>query len=86
MPNRKYKKGYEKERRIVLYLKNNGFELAFRSAGSHSPVDVFGLNTGSRVIKLIQSKSDKMSESAKNKLLEELKRFEGQYMVVVEVK
>ena len=84
MANPKYKKGYEKERKIVNRLRAKGY-LAFRSAGSHSPIDVFGISKNQKIIRLIQSKSDNMSETAKQKLLSTLKHLEGEYMVIVEV-
>lgn len=80
----RYRKGYEKERRIVNNLKKEGW-LAFRSAGSHSPIDVFALNPLTFEIKLIQSKSDKASESYKKRIFKEISKYEGDYVVKCEV-
>lgn len=55
MPNRHYEKGVRKERSIVNEQKILG-RLAFRSAGSHSPVDVVSIDTKEKIIRLIQSK------------------------------
>ena len=41
--NKNYLKGVRKERKIVNIARNEG-KLAFRSAGSHSPIDVFILD------------------------------------------
>jgi len=82
MPNKNYKKGAEKERRIVNKLKEEGC-LAFRSAGSHSPIDVFGLNPFTKKVLLIQSKPSNMSENMKTKILKDLLKYEGMYEVKV---
>ena len=85
MPNSAYKRGAEKERRIVNSFKAKGC-LAFRSAGSHSPIDVFVLNPKSHEIKLIQSKLGKSyTQSFKDKLLRELEKYNGSYEVSAEV-
>lgn len=52
----KYRKGYEKELRLVHNYKAMGFSIAFRSAGSHSPIDVVAIDSINKKIKLIQSK------------------------------
>jgi Holliday junction resolvase len=80
----RYRKGADKERRIVNKAREAGY-LAFRSAGSHSPIDVFILNPTAHHIYLIQSKSSKMPESQKQKILEELKKYQGLYEVKVAV-
>ena len=85
MVNRNYRNGADKERKIVKFFREKGC-LAFRSAGSHSPIDVFVLDFVNKRIKLIQSKSGKSySESFKKKLMEELKIYEGTYSVSVSV-
>lgn len=52
----KYRKGYEKELRLVHKYKADGCNIAFRSAGSHSPIDVVGIDSLRKKIYLIQSK------------------------------
>lgn len=59
MASSQYRKGTRKEYKIVKELKENGFEIAQRSAGSHSPVDVWGVNLKTKEVLLIQSKASK---------------------------
>ncbi len=54
MPNHNYIKGRKKEYRKVSELKTLGCPIAFRSAGSHSPIDVVGINPEERTIMLVQ--------------------------------
>ena len=84
MPRTMYQLGADKERRIVNKARAQGC-LAFRSAGSHSPIDVFVLDKTTMTIHLIQSKGKSMSDKAKQKLYETLEYLEGKYMVVVRV-
>lgn len=80
-----YRKGADREREIVNMFKKKGY-LSFRSAGSHSPIDVFALNPQTKEILLIQSKAGKSySPSFKSKLLNELKIYEGFFTVKVGV-
>ena len=83
--NRNYARGYEKERKIVNGLRSAGC-LAFRSAGSHSPIDVFALDPQLKVILLIQSKPKSMPEAEKQRILENLKKYEGTFEVRVQVR
>jgi Holliday junction resolvase len=82
--NKFYQRGYEKERRIVVKARKKGC-LAFRSAGSHSPVDVFVLDPKTRVIELIQSKSASESKKKLSKIEMELKAYQGVYNVISRV-
>lgn len=82
MAQTNYQRGANKERRIVNAAREKGY-LAFRSAGSHSPIDVFILKPKTFEIILIQSKlyNKKMSNNAKDKLVGSIKQFEGIYKV-----
>ena len=51
-----YKKGARKEYHIIYQLRKNGFEIAQRSRGSNSPIDIFAISRSKRIIKFIQSK------------------------------
>ena len=53
MPNYNYLKGVRKERKLVNDARAQGF-LAFRSAGSHSPIDVVIIDPEHETIKLVQ--------------------------------
>ena len=78
MTNRNYKNGADKERRIVLKLKAKGF-ISARSAGSHSPIDVWSINPETHEVILIQAKGRK--ERSVKKLEKELKELDGLYYV-----
>lgn len=72
MPNANYVKGRRKEYKICKQLREQGFDIVQRSAGSHSPVDVFAINKKLRVIKFIQSKPDDFPKSKADELEYEL--------------
>ena len=80
MPNKNYVKGRRKEYDLVHRLRAKGYT-AFRSAGSHSPIDVIGIDGGNKRIILIQAKPDSMSGKAKERLEEEHKDFNGIFEV-----
>ena len=58
MPNPAYVKGRRKEYKIVKELKDQGYTIVQRTAGSHSPIDVIAINKETRTIRLIQAKPD----------------------------
>jgi Holliday junction resolvase len=72
MPNKNYVNGRRKEYKLVHALKEKGF-IAFRSAGSHSPFDVVGVNMEKRVILFCQLKPESHSKKETKRLLEEYK-------------
>jgi len=58
MPNKNYVKGVRFERKLVNQARAEGL-IAFRSAGSHSPIDVVIIDKFKRKIDLIQCKKAK---------------------------
>ena len=84
MPNSNYLKGVRKERKFVNEARENGL-ISFRSAGSHSPIDVIIIDERMMEIRLIQCKPDTMSENARNKILEENFKLNGIFRVIFEV-
>jgi len=75
MPNKKYLRGYAKERELVLNYRKKGWE-SFRSAGSHSPIDVFACNE--KEIHLCQCKRVKTLPIPKyEKDLNQLKNYKS---------
>jgi Holliday junction resolvase len=56
MASKIYRRGADKERKLVKRAKEEG-KIAFRSAGSHSPIDVCIIDHANRRIDLIQCKS-----------------------------
>ncbi|MFC1737388.1 hypothetical protein ACFL1X_14850 [Candidatus Hydrogenedentota bacterium] len=85
MPNKTYLKGVRKERKVVKHLKEDGWEIAQRSAGSHSPIDVFAINKKTKVIKLIQCKPDSISTVKRVELENEYHWLNNMFMVEFEV-
>lgn len=80
MVNRNYKNGRAKEYRIVKQLKDEGF-IAARSAGSHSPIDVWAIHPDKREIVLVQSKLGYLSKNNKRQIEEDGLRLQGSYAV-----
>ena len=78
--NKNARAGYRVENRFVNYLKEKrGFDVAVRSAGSHSPVDVWGLSFPRGLILIAQCKKHKKLVDKKNsemlKILSEISRW-----------
>lgn len=69
MPNRNYLRGRAKEYRVMKKLKDKGYKIVARTAGSHSPIDIIGIKLiSNRVhIKFIQCKPRRFR---KKKLIE----------------
>lgn len=76
MPNNAYLRSTRRERELVTKLKAQGFD-ACRSAGSHSPWDVWGFNPDTHEVRLIQVKTKK---GARSRRIKDVKV----YMCVVE--
>lgn len=85
MPNRNYIKGVKKERKIVNDARSKGF-IAFRSAGSHSPIDVCIIDLEGHKIEFIQCKPDNYSQNSKFKLEEALMKLNHFFEVSFKVK
>lgn len=86
MPNRNYVRGRNKEYKIVQELKNSGFEIAQRTAGSHSPIDVFAINREAKLIKFIQAKPDHFPKSEGDKIKRDLDYLNGNWRVEFELR
>lgn len=67
MPNKNYQKGVRKERKIVNAARARGL-IAFRSAGSHSAIDVCIIDQRNCFIYFVQCKPDTMSEKEKERI------------------
>lgn len=81
MPNKNYIKGRKKEYAIIRLEKAKGC-IAFRSAGSHSCIDVVSIDTLHKIIRFIQSKPDDISLKEECKLLEDNKDLNGLFNCV----
>jgi len=84
LPNKAYLKGVRKERKLVNKARANKL-LAFRSAGSHSPIDVVIIDKYHRKVRFIQCKPDDMAQSEKERLLNELFWLAGNFKVTFEI-
>ena len=82
--NKNYVKGRRKEYKIVNEEKDKGC-VAFRSAGSHSPIDVVSIDYINKTIKLIQAKPNSMSDNAKLKIELTNKELNGLFIVAFSV-
>ena len=86
MVNRWYRNGVAKEQYNVKKLKDTGWDIVQRSAGSHSPIDIWAVNKLTKVIKLIQCKKTKtFPESEKQKIINELHWLNNVFRVEFEV-
>lgn len=86
-----YRRGREKEYKLCRDERKKG-NLAFRSAGSHSPIDIISIDAINKKIYLIQSKrvfSETMSftpQKLKEKLEAEHLELNGTFQVSFEVR
>lgn len=60
-----YRKGANAERKTVRELKAQGFNIAARTAGSKSPIDIFAINRRRGIILFIQRKKTKQTTLTK---------------------
>ena len=87
-----YKKGARKEYKIIDDLRAEGYDIAQRTAGSHSCIDIIAINIKDKVIKLIQSKRtlnkdmNFINTKLKQKIEDDNKQLNGIYSVVFEVR
>lgn len=87
MPRTNYQKGADKERRILNFYKNRDC-IAFRSAGSHSIIDVVAIDVKQKKIFLIQSKLNgefNLSKNKRKEILDEGSKLNGIYSVFFEL-
>lgn len=85
MVNTNYVKGRRKEYMVVHQERNKGC-LSFRSAGSHSPIDVVSIDIEHKLITLIQCKPDSMPDKQKIKLEADNRSLNGTFNVSFIVK
>ena len=81
MPNRNYEKGRRKEYKVCKSFREKGCIISQRSAGSHSPIDVFAIDKSKKTIYFIQVKPDEYDKSKAKKIKEELKYLNGVWNV-----
>ena len=79
--NKNYEKGRRAEYKIIKKLKETGFSISQRSAGSHSPIDVFAIDVENKKIIFVQCKTGANSEREKEKAKAELSGINGYFYV-----
>lgn len=85
--NNIYQQGRRKEYAVCKQLRGEGYDIVFRSAGSHSPIDVVAIDIEGRRVKLIQCKRNlskgmmEVDEALKNKIEGQMIRLEALYRV-----
>ena len=76
-----YTRGRAKEYRICDKLRREGYEIVQRSAGSHSPIDVFAISKDGQIL-LIQAKPENYNSKKIEEKLQWLnKNFEVRFEV-----
>ena len=84
--NKNYQKGRRKEYTITDRLKKEGFEIAQRTAGSHSPIDIVAINKETKEIKFIQVKVGEISYTEHTKIHKEMEWLnKGKFEVSFEI-
>ena len=81
MPNKNYIKGRRKEYKILHKLKDNGFDIVQRTAGSHSPFDIIAIDIKNKKIRLIQCKPDTMNAHQQQKIRDENQALNDEFLV-----
>lgn len=85
MPNSNYIKGRAKEYKVMKRLRDEGYDIVARTAGSHGAFDVIAINKETRDIKLIQCKPESMSANAKRKIIDENSWLINSFFVIFTV-
>ena len=83
--NRNYLRGRSREYRTMDKLRAEGFDIVLRSAGSHSQIDVMGINTSTKIIRFIQNKPKSMGPKARDRIAENNKKLNDEYLCTFEV-
>jgi len=82
--NKNYQKGVRKERKIVNEARDKGF-ISFRSAGSHSPIDVCIIDKKGKIIEFVQAKPKDMSQKLKEHIEAGQVDLNGNFLVSFKV-
>ena len=78
--NKNYQKGVRLERKLVNQARNKEL-IAFRSAGSHSPIDVVILSPKTKRVWFIQAKAKKLTGGALKREFEAFLNNTDEYLV-----
>ena len=80
MPNKQYQKGRRKEYKICDKMKSF-CEIVQRTAGSHSPIDVFAISKELKTIFFIQSKPNNFPKSSEKKIMDDWGWLNDEFIV-----
>ena len=76
-----YINGRAREYRMIKELKRIGYDIVFRSAGSHSAIDVIAISRKDKKIILLQSKPKKFSKVKTKEITNSLDWLNDEFMV-----
>lgn len=76
-----YRKGRVAEYKVCNLLKEKGYDIVQRTAGSHSPFDIIAIHKENKDIILVQVKSGTFTTNEKNKLYIENRGLQGKFNV-----
>jgi hypothetical protein len=85
MVNKNYARGRKKEYRICNLKRAAGYDIVTRSAGSHSPIDIFSIDLKRKEIVFTQSKPDSMKQLERIELEHKWKSLNGNFKCRFEV-
>ena len=85
MPNKNYIKGRRYEYKLAHVLRKSGFDIVFRSAGSHGPIDLVAIDTSSRTMLFVQAKQGKLSYTKRLELKHKWIKLNDKYLCKFEV-
>lgn len=84
MVNKKYQKGARFERKLVNEARKQGC-ISYRSAGSHSPIDVTVIDTKNKTIRFIQAKAKKLSLGGLKSIRDTFENWSDEYQAKFEI-
>lgn len=85
MVNKNYVNGRRKEYKVMHQLKQAGCDIVFRSAGSHSEIDVIGIDIKRLRIFAIQCKPKSLSANKRDEIVQRNTLLNNNYLMTFEV-
>ena len=82
--SRNYARGRAREYRELDKMRKEGYDIVFRSAGSHSAIDCIGIRLKDKHIKLVQCKPRSMCKNAKVKITHTWELLNDEFLVSFE--
>ena len=78
-----YKRGRKREYKVCKQLREDGYTIVQRTAGSHSPIDVIAIDRDNKIITLVQVKHNNYDPKH---ILKELDWLNGTWTVELEIR